>query len=333
MTNIAREYTIEVPGIPAELQSFAKDDIGILLDAIAAVADAQGLQFLLNKIRVTDCFEDDVNRLLSRRSGFTGYVAARNNAHAIAKTLWIRSQQGALSFAVLIDAKEIGSWGLKNPRCLTTLLHELIHVLYEERHLMRLGEEEFTAVADTRERWLDGSATLLLDEFDVDRLVDVLVGGLAKKDGGQPWSLRELDEAQGVDWVQGLLDRLHKMPRFIEDKVRQVRTLQIGIDDLATAVIPAVNDLFRLLSHTASRYMGTELWPNIVKQIKETDASQRFFKEHLDTILCQLNDTELPFAESVQTVAHAVEGIFRNCCLSLQTIPEGVYISVDEPSD
>ena len=174
MTNIARESTIEVPGVPVGLQSLAKEDIGILLNAVSTIADAQGIQFLLNKIRVTDCFEDDVNRLLNERSGLTGYVAARNNAHAIGKTLWIRSQQGDLSFAVIIDAKQIGSWGLKNPRCLTTVLHELIHVLYEERHFKRLGEEEYTADADTRERWLDGWASSLLDEFDVDRLVNVL---------------------------------------------------------------------------------------------------------------------------------------------------------------
>ena len=332
MTNIEREHTIEVPGVPSGLQRRAKEDIGILLNGIAAIADARGMNFLLNKIRVTDCFEDDVNRLLNKRSGRGGYVAVRNNAHAIGKTLWIRSQQGDLGFAVIIDAKQIGSWGLDNPRCLTTVLHELIHVLYEERHIRRLGEEEYTADADTRERWLDGWATLLLDEFDVDRLVDDLVGRLAKKHDGQPWSLRELDEAQGVDWVQGLLNGLHQMPRSIEEKVWQFRIRQLGIDDLAIAVIPHIKDLLRLLSHSASRYMGTELWPNIVEQIKETDASQRFFKEHLDTILGQLDDAQLPFEESAQIVANAVEGLFHNCGLSFQTVPEGVYISVDAPS-
>ena len=332
MNNIGREHAIEVPGIPAELQSRAKADIGILFNAIAAAADAQGLQFLLNKIRVTDRFEDDVNRLLLERSGLTGYVAARNNAHAIGKTLWVRSQQGDLSFAVIIDAKQIGTWGLNNPRCLTTVLHELIHVLYEERHLKRLGEKEYTADADTRERWLDGWATSLLDEFDVDCLVDALVGGLATKDDGQPWSLRELDEAQGLDWVQGLLDRLNHVPRLVEEKVWEFRTRQIGIDDLATVVIPDIKDLLKLLSHTAARYMRTELWSDVVEQIKETNASQRFFKEYLDTILVQLDDAQLPFEESVQVVAHAVEGIFHNCGLSFQTVPEGVYISVDAPA-
>ena len=45
---------------------------------------------------------------------------------------------------------------LNNSRCLTTVLHEFIHVLREERHLERLGEEEYTADGDTWERWLDG---------------------------------------------------------------------------------------------------------------------------------------------------------------------------------
>ena len=212
------------------------------------------------------------------------------------------------------------------------MLHELIHVLLEARHLGRLSEEEYTADVYTRERWLDGWACLLLDEFDVDRLVDALVGGIAKKDDGQSWCLRELDEAQGIDWVQGLLDTLNRLPPFVEEEVCKYRIRQMEIDDLATGVIPSIEDLLRLLSHTASRYMGTELWPNIVEQIKETDASRRFFKEHTDTILGQFDDARLPLEESVKIVAHAVEGIFRNCGLSFETVPKGVYISVDAPS-
>ena len=332
MTNIGQECTIEVPGVRAGLQSFAKKDIGILLRAIAGVAHAQGMQFLLNKILVTDCFEYDVNRLLNERSGLTGYVAVRNNAHAIGKTLWMRSEQGDIGFTVIIDAKQIGPWGLNNPRCLTTLLHELIHVVYEERHLKRLGEEEYVAVADTRERWLDGWATSLLDEFNVDRFVNVLVGVLAKKDDGQSWSLRELDEAQGLDWVTGLLDGLYQMPSSIEEKVWQFQTRQREIDYLTMTVIPDVKDILKLLSHTASRYAGTEPWPNIIEQIKKTDAYRRFFKENLDIILGQLSDARRPFEESVPIVANAVEGIFHNCGLSFQTVPEGVYIAVDAPS-
>ena len=100
---------------------------------------------------------------------------SRKNAHAIGKTLWMRSEQGDIGFTVIIDAKQIGPWSLNNPLCLTTVLHELIHVFYEERHLKRLGEEEYVAVANTSERLLDGLATSLLDEFVVDRFVDLVI--------------------------------------------------------------------------------------------------------------------------------------------------------------
>ena len=333
MSNIGRDHIIEVPGIPPELQSTAKEDISRVLAAIATVADKQGMQFLLDKVRITDRFEEDVNLLLNERSGLTGYVAARRNAHAIGKTLWTRSDQGDLGFVVIIDARQIGPWALSNAWCLTTVLHELNHVLREERHLQRLGEEEYTANGDTRERRLDGWACLLLDEFDVDRLVDVMVGALASKEDGQPCSLRELDEAQGLDWVNGLVDGLNRLPQFVDEEVWKFRTRQIGINDLDTAVVPYVKDLLRLLSHTAARYMGTDLWPDIVERIRETEAVQRFMKEHLDTILAHLDDAEPPLEDSVKAVGQAVEGIFHNCGLRFQTVPEGVYISVSAPSD
>ena len=332
MNDPEREHIIEVPGLPAKMQSIAKKDIGMLIDIVAMVAEKEGSQFLLDMVCITDCLEDEVNRMLNERSGLTGYVAARRNAHAIGKTLWIRSQQGVLGFVAIVDAGQIGPWGLNNSRCVITVLHELIHVLREERHLERLGEEEYTADGDTRERLLDGWACLVLDEFDVDRLVDTLVGGLAKKDDGNPWSLRELDEAEGLDWVHGLLDSLDRLPRFVDEEVRKYRTRQMGLDELAVSVIPYIKDLLRLLSNTASRYMGTDLWPGIVERIKETEASQRFLREHLDIILDRFHDTQLPLEETLQIVAHAVEGILRNCGLRFQTVPDSVYIYVSEPS-
>ena len=332
MNSIDREHNIEVPGIPPELQPNAKEDIGRLLDAITRLADKQGMQFLLDRVRVTDRFEDDVNRMLNERTGDARYVAARRNAHAIAKTLWVRSDQGDLGFVVIIDAGQIGPWALSNAQCLITVLHELVHVLLEERHLERLGEEEYTADRDTRERLLDGWARLLRDEFDVDRLVDVIVGGVASKEDGQSWSLRELDEAQGLDWVDGLLDTLNRLPGFVDEEVCKFRTRQIGIDDIAISVVPYVKDLLTLLSHTAARYMGTDIWPGCVERIRETDASQRFLKEHLDIILTHFDDVLSPLEESIQAVGQAVEGIFRNCGLGFRTVPEGVYISVSEPT-
>ena len=332
MNSMSREYNIEVPGIPPELQSIAKEDIGRLLDAITIVADKQGARFLLDKVRVTDRFEDDVNRLLNDRSGLTGYVAARRNAHAIAKTLWTRDEQGELVFEVIIDASQIGPWALSNARCLTTVLHELVHVIREERHLERLGEKEYTADSDTRERRVDHWARLVLDEFDVDRLVNDIVGVLAKKDDGQPWSLRELDEAQGLNWVHRLLDTLNRFPGFVDEEVRRYRTRQVGIDDLAMSVIPYVKDLLVLLSHTAARYMGTDHWPDVVERMRDTEASQRFMREHLDTILTHLDDAQPPLEESLQALGQAVEGMFRNCGLEFRTEPQGVHISVSEPS-
>ena len=79
--------------------------------------------------------------------------------------------------------------------------------------------------------------------------------------------------------------------------------------------------------------MGTELWPGIAEQIKETDRLLNVSSRNTSILsLVSLVIAQLPFEESVQIVAHAVEGIFYNCGLSFQTIPEGVYISVDAPS-
>ena len=112
MTNIkSREYNIEVPGIPVELQSQAEKDIGWLLDGIALVADKQGMQFLLERVVSPTALRNYVNQLLNERSGFEGYVAARRNAQAIGKTLWTRSDQGEFGFAVIIDANQIGPVG------------------------------------------------------------------------------------------------------------------------------------------------------------------------------------------------------------------------------
>lgn len=326
------EYDIEVPGIPAELRSLAEENIRMLIICVATVAEKLNIPFMLKRVRVTNHFEDDVNQLLKESSGLTGYSAVRDNVLAFGKTIWTRSQQGDIGSSVVIDANVIGTWSLNNSMCLTTILHELAHVLYKVRHIRRLGDEEFTADSDTRERWLDGWASSLLDEFDVDRLVDSIVHKLATKDDGQPWSLRELDEAQGVEWVDSLLDALNRMPKVIDEKVCQFRTKQMCIDDLYTEVIPHVKDLLILLSHTAARYLGTEHWSEIVGCIKSTEASQRFFKENLDTIIGQFDDPQQPFDASVQTVAQAVEGIFRYCGLSFRTEPQGVYISVDAPS-
>ncbi len=325
-------YTIDAQGVAIELQPRATEDIRKLVGGLVEAADRIGCPYKLHSVLLTSQFQDDVNRLLRERSGLTGYVAARSNAHAIGKTLWTRSLDGDIGFSVVIDATQIGSWSLNNARCLTTVLHELTHVLYETRHLKRLGETEYTAVGDTRERLLDRSASLLIDEFDVDRTVDALVKGLAKKDDGSAWSLRELEEAQNVDWPRSLVNGLSGMPQVVDEKVWRFRTRRMGIDDLVAQLIPFVNDLLTLLSHTAAIYLATEGWPEILGRIRQTAAYRRFLSEHLDTILSQLDSTQVLFPTAVETVASSIEGIFRNCGLSLQTVDEGVYIGVQAPA-
>lgn len=288
---------------------------------------------MLKLVRITGQFENDVNQLFQQRYGFSGYAATRSNVQAFGKILWTRSEDGQIEFVVVIDANLIGPWSLTNPQCLTTVLHELAHVVFEGQHLTRLGEEEYTADRDTRERLLDRWARTLLDEFRVDRLVDSLVRGLATNENGRPWSLRELDEAQGVSWADSLLAGLRTMPETIDEKVWQYRTRGMDIDALATEVIPHVNDLLVLLSHTASRYLENEQWDEIVGRIKETDASVRFFKANLDVILEQFGDSRHPLDASIQMLSDAIEGIFRCCGLTFRTVPEGVWIGVDAPSN
>ena len=325
-------YSVEVPGLDIAEQPTAAADIKTLANGVAGAADKMGIPFLLQRIRLTGRFEDDVNQLLKERSGIVGYTAERDNAHAVAKTLWTRSPQGDFGIVVFVNAKVLGPWSLTNPRCLVTVLHELSHVIYEAFHLKRVGEEEYTAAGETRERCLDRWASLLLDEFDVDRLVDRIVQGVATNSDGQPWSLRELEEAQGVDWVRGLLERLGNLPEFVDANVWQYQTRQMTIGDLYTRVVTFVKDILTLVSHTAAMYLGTESWPEILQKIKNTQASQRFFKEHLDAFLGQLDSEEASYEDSLRIVEQAIEGIFRNCGLSFETTTEGIYVAVNTPS-
>ena len=260
-----REVTIELPGVPARQHSFAKTEIRGLLDGVAAAAEADGTPFLVGRICVTDRFEDEVRGVLEEQSGDTAYEAVREHVRAFGKTVWTRSQRGDLEFAVIVDAGQVGSWEPNNPRWFTTVLHELFHVLLNGRHLLSRGEEDYTAVAATREQLLHRWATRLFDEFAVDRLVDHLVRSRVRKGDGQPSSLRELEEAQGVGWVQALLDGLNQMPEALDDEICRFRTKRMPIDELAAVVIPKVNDLLTLLAHTTSIYMDTERWPDIVK--------------------------------------------------------------------
>ena len=326
-----RQPIIEVPGLPVDVQQTALEDIRRLVNALRSVGDELGNTFLLDRVLVSSQFEEDVNHLLQERSELTGYSAVRKNVHAVGKTFWIRSDQGDLGFVVVIDANHLGTWGLNNARCLTTVLHELTHVLYEARHLKRLGEKEYTATGDTRERWLDQWACVILDEFDVDRTVDAVIRKIATKEDGQHWSLWELEEAHGVDWSQSLFDALDRMPQFIDERVWQFHTWWMNINELAGEVIPFVNDLLVLVSHTAALYIETERWPKLMRRIKETEAGRRFLRDHLDSIVEEFDDKQTPFTMALERVYKAVERIFGNCGLGFKTVDNGVYISVTEP--
>ena len=326
------EVIIEVPGVSAELQHTAEEDLGKLITCIKALACKVKLPFMLSRVRVTDDFEGDVNKLLHERRGFTGYVAKRKEVQAIAKTLWIRSSQGEISFLVIIDATQMDPWQLNSPRCLTTILHEMVHVLYEAGHIERLGEDEYLADTDTKECIFGRWATSILDEFNVDRAVDSIVSKLAAKDDGQPYSLLELTEAQGIDWTSSLLDALDKMPSFIDSNVDKFRNRQLGIDELAIEVCPYIKDIFIMLSHTASIYMEIDKWPGIVERIKNTVAFQRFFREHLDTIFEELTSPQGNVGDSIHSIALALEEITSYCGLSFTDVPEGMHIAV-RPSE
>ena len=328
----SRTYAVEMPGVPIELRPVAEEEIKSLADVIEAVANKRGTPFLLQRIRLTERFQEDVNQLLLERSGSTGYSSERKNVHAVGKTLWTRSPQGDIGFSVIIDANVLGPWSLTSPRCFTTVVHELCHVLYEADHLKRLGEGEYTSVEDTRERRLNLWATLFVDEFDVDRLVDGVVRGVLGKGDGQFWSLRELEEAQGVDWVHGVLDTLDEMPQFIDENILQFQTWRIDIENLYISVAPYVRDLLIMISHTTSMYKDTDRWPEILDCVKNTAAYKRFFKEHLDILLGQLEYSVAPYVDVLRIVAGSIEGIFRNCGICFETTSEGLYVAVNSPS-
>ena len=100
---------------------------------------------------------------------------------------------------------------------------------------------------------------MLLDEFAADRSVDSIVSAIAKKEDGQPWSLRELEELKGLDWVNSLLNSLAKMPSFIDEEVHAYRVEHGDIDRFTIYVVPYVIDVLTLVSHVAAIYMKTGL--------------------------------------------------------------------------
>ena len=206
------ELTIELPGVPVEIQSRVEEQIRFIVGRMARVLEQKIFPSMPTLILVSDSFQDDVNRYLRERAGPSGYVAQRESVHAIARTLWTRSDEGMLRFVIVIDANHGNPWSPENLQCLIMVLHELLHVPQEVRRLEMLGEEEYTAGNDTAERMLNRNANLLIDEYNVDRIVDALLPLFVTDGSGQPLSLRELKEAEGEDWVQALLYGLDRMP-------------------------------------------------------------------------------------------------------------------------
>ena len=328
---MTKEFTVDVSRISPELQTLAERDIRWLAALVAAFAEKRELPFLLQEVRLTTQFSEDVNDLLLERWGTSGYAAHRDNVLAYGTTIWVHSQQEGHGFIVLVDANLIGPWSLTNPWCLVVILHELSHVLYEARALKRLGEEGYMKLEQSRESLLEGMAKSLIDEYDVDCLVNEFVKKIATKDNGQPWSLREIEEAKGLNWVETLITALEEMPPRIEDIVMRYRTRRISIDCLEKRGVSVVQDFLILLSHTAAMYMDSENWPAIFERLGSTEASRRFLKDHVRTILDELTHPTLPFETSLQNVAHAIEDVFRHCGITFKTVPEGMYIAVDLP--
>ena len=330
--NHRRTFCIELPGLHEDLRSAAENDIEKLVDFISPIAERLDLPFLLRLVRVTDHLQVDVNRLEKENSGFGGYVARRNELHGIGRTCVKRSENGELGFAVIVDARLMKQWRIDNPWCFITILHELGHVLLETLHLHTLGSEEYFADADTGERVLAKRARSLSDEFSVDRLVDLIVFAIAKDESGQPLSLREIDEARGLNWPQEFSNRLKQMPKFIDDKVYEYKAVHGNLERFLSEVPPYVTDTLTLLSYVAARYMETDLWPEMLNGFKKSEACRRFMKEHLDNLLDHLGKSKITSSKSLQGVASAVEGIFHNCGVGYKTVPNGVYVSVGWPS-
>lgn len=317
-----QDFIVDVTGIPEEFRPRAEEDIRRLASIAAAIAERLELPFLLQEARLTKRFEDDVNEFSLQKYGVSGtYSALRDNVQAFGKTIWVQSQEGSIRFVVLVDASFVIPWSLNNPWCFVGLLHEFVHVVLEARAIQRVGKERYAEIDNTRERYLDGLSTSLIDEYQVDLYVDAIVRKFCTKDNGEPWSLRELEEVRGLDWIGALKTALEEMPRRIDDIVGRYRVGKADHDELSYRVHSIVRDLLILFSHTCAMYFETDSWPYIIEEFETTEASQRFLADNVKRILDALVNSELPFEAAVQTVGHSIEDIFRCCGLILENTP------------
>ena len=328
------EFAVDVSEISEEYRDVAERDIRMLVSVAARFADALGLPFLLQEIRLTAQLQEDANGLYRQRQVELGeYSALRDDVRAYGTTIWTRSLDGELKFVVLIDLKSVSPPSFKNPWFLVGVLHELGHVVYETQDLERLGQERYVTSEYTKEWLLESMSKTIIDEYRVDRLVDWVVKNIRNNYTGNPLSLREFEEdLKDIDWVGGLESALEKMPQRIDDVVYRYRTRQIELDELLARVHSNVKDILVLFSHTCALYMGTDSWVDIIESLNETEASRRFLGGHIEVIAEALMTNELANEDALQVVAHAIECIFRSCGLTFEDTSEGLYTAVDWPT-
>ena len=323
---------ISVAGVAENSRAKTIADIEQLVNISEKLADSLSQPFNLAEIIVTDRFQEAVNQLELETGAGGEYSSIRSDVRAIGTTRKVVLPGSDAQFVVIIDASQMDACDSTSPRFVATLYHELVHVRFNSSALANTREAETVINPWSREAWLNGCAKTVLDEYDVDRQVDVFVRSVCKKSDGSDWSLRELEEAYQMDWVGGLVRGLNSMPSVIDGKIRDYQTGHLAIDDLAEQLVPYVKDLLTLMSHTIAIYDRSDQWPAILDLIKSTEGGKRFLRQNLDIIINQLSNRECSVSDAKTAIAAAVEDIFAHCGLGFQTVDEGVYISVQTPA-
>ena len=323
---------ISVAGVGDNSRAKTIADIEQLVNISEKLAYRLSQPFKLAEIIVTDRFQEAVNQLELETGPSGEYSSIRSDVRAVGTTRKVVLPGGDAQFVVIIDASQMDACDSTSPRFVATLYHELVHVRFNSSRVAHEREDETVINPWSREAWLNGCAKTVLDEYDVDRQVDVFLRSVCKKSDGSDWTLRELEEAYQMDWVGGLVNGLDRMPSVIDTKIYAYQTGHIAIDDLAEYVIPYVKDLLTLMSHTIAIYDRSDQWPAILDLIRSTEGGRRFLRQNLDIIINQLSNRECSVSDAKTAIATAVENIFVHCGLGFQTVDEGVYISVQAPA-
>lgn len=331
MYHMDRHFVVDVSGLPAQFQSTAEKDIRVLATLVTAEAEKLELPFLLNEIKFTKQFSEEVNSLTRNEGHSPEYTACRDNVLAYGMTIQANTKQDVSGFIVLIDANIIDRWNLGDPWCLVAVLHEFGHVVFRSRSLKKLGKDNTTEFEFSKEREFDKLAILLMEEYDVDRFLDMLVGMYCKKDNGEPFSLRELEHVKEVKWIEALVLGLENMPQKIDSAVLKYEEKGISLQSLDRMVVSYVVDLLVLLSHISAMYMKCDTWPDIISRLTKTEAARRFFGNYIETIPDALRNPEYAFDTSVRILAQASEEIIRRCGLTFENAPKGMRIRVSRP--